>query len=113
VNLQQVQAGMAWHYKAYQSDQASADRSQYAAAEIAAREADIGLWSDPHPIPPWDWRKGERNASSSMPTATGCAVQRSCGQLASCPKVMRYVRQCRASGLDGDGDGVACESLCR
>jgi endonuclease YncB( thermonuclease family) len=42
---------MAWHYKAYQSDQASADRSQYAAAEIAAREADIGLWSDPNSYP--------------------------------------------------------------
>jgi len=112
INLQQVQAGMAWHYKAYQSDQAPADREQYAAAEITARKASLGLWSDPDPIPPWDWRKGERNASPSKSTP-GCAARRSCGQLASYPEVMRYVWQCGLSGLDGNGEGVTCESLRR
>ena len=25
--------------------------------EKAAREAEKGLWADPHPVPPWEWRK--------------------------------------------------------
>jgi micrococcal nuclease len=25
--------------------------------EAEAREARRGLWSQPHPIPPWDWRR--------------------------------------------------------
>lgn len=25
--------------------------------EIEAREARKGLWVDPHPVPPWEWRK--------------------------------------------------------
>jgi hypothetical protein len=27
--------------------------------ENAAREAKIGLWADPKPVPPWEWRKRE------------------------------------------------------
>ena len=23
-----------------------------------AQEAKKGLWADPHPVPPWEWRKG-------------------------------------------------------
>lgn len=115
VNLKQVQAGLAWHYKAYQSDQAPADRAQYASAEISARKANLGLWSDPYAVPPWDWRRGIRDASASKPAAaaSGCIVRRNCGELGSCGGVRRYVRRCGSSGLDGDGDGIACESLCR
>jgi endonuclease YncB( thermonuclease family) len=25
--------------------------------ETEAREAKKGLWVDPHPVPPWEWRK--------------------------------------------------------
>src|SRR5262249_41932048 len=40
------------------NEQTPADRKAYAAAEDAAREQKIGLWSDPHPTPPWDFRHG-------------------------------------------------------
>lgn len=26
--------------------------------EKDAREEKKGLWADPHPVPPWEWRKG-------------------------------------------------------
>ncbi len=55
-DLDQVKAGLAWHYKQYQDTQTSEDQSRYGAAEDAAREAHLGLWSDPHPIQPWDFR---------------------------------------------------------
>lgn len=50
-NLEMLSAGMAWHYKKY-------DRNmRLAAAEEEARSAKLGLWSDPQPVPPWEWRK--------------------------------------------------------
>lgn len=63
-NLEQVKAGMAWHYKKYQSEQTADDRSIYARAEEDARAGKLGLWLDAEPTPPWDWRKqqkGDRN----------------------------------------------------
>jgi endonuclease YncB( thermonuclease family) len=51
-----VDRDMAWHYKRCQNEQRVGDRRQNAAAEDAAREASRGLWSDPEPMPPWEWR---------------------------------------------------------
>ena len=59
-NLAMIVAGYAWHYKKYQNEQPLGDRHLYTSAEQDAREARIGLWRDPHPIPPWEWRKGAR-----------------------------------------------------
>lgn len=56
MNLHMVDRGMAWHYKRYEAEQHPADRAAYAAAEDAARAARLGLWSDPDPVPPWEWR---------------------------------------------------------
>ena len=55
--LEQIKTGRAWHYKYYQDDQTREDRELYAAAEIAARATTVGLWIDPNPIPPWDFRR--------------------------------------------------------
>ncbi|SEA52096.1 thermonuclease family protein [Acidovorax soli] len=54
--LRQVELGLAWHYKAYEREQAPTDRQAYAEAEKAAKEAGKGLWSDPKPQPPWEFR---------------------------------------------------------
>jgi endonuclease YncB( thermonuclease family) len=56
-NLEQVKAGMAWHYKKYQQEQTLGDRSRYAQAEEQARVRNRGLWKDADPTPPWDWRR--------------------------------------------------------
>lgn len=42
-----VEAGLAWHYVQY-----APDDKTLAALEKAAREAHVGLWGDPTPIPP-------------------------------------------------------------
>jgi len=55
--LLMIKRGMAWHFKRYADEQTPADRKAYEAAEDAARKARRGLWSDPQPIPPWEWRK--------------------------------------------------------
>lgn len=56
VNIEQVKAGLAWHYKKYEEEQPPEDRVSYAAAEAEARAAKRGLWQDPNPTPPGEWR---------------------------------------------------------
>ena len=48
VNAEQVRRGMAWVYRQY-----AHDPSLYALEAKAARR---GLWADPDPVPPWEWR---------------------------------------------------------
>ena len=50
-NLKMVQGGMAWHFKRFDNTK------EYALAENEARAKKIGLWNDPKPIPPWEFRK--------------------------------------------------------
>ena len=55
--LEQIKAGLAWHYKYYQMEQTAEDRKMYSDTEIKIREKQLGLWKDKQPIPPWEWRK--------------------------------------------------------
>ena len=57
INLEQIKAGMAWHYKHYQRDQTPDDRKLYADAESAAKAKKRGLWSDKQAVPPWEFRR--------------------------------------------------------
>lgn len=60
VNIQMVNAGLAWHYKAYVREQPALDRVTYRLAELNARRKPIGLWADAEPVPPWEWRRSKR-----------------------------------------------------
>lgn len=57
-NLEQINRGMAWHYKAYAREQPAIDRDAYSDAESASRAAKRGLWADAAPVPPWEYRRG-------------------------------------------------------
>lgn len=60
-NLAQVKAGLAWHYKQYEREQSLDDRIAYSQSEERARKERLGLWVDPAPTPPWDWRHDRKN----------------------------------------------------
>jgi endonuclease YncB( thermonuclease family) len=51
LNKELLLAGLAWHYKRYSSD------AVLASMEMKARAARKGLWADPDPVPPWEFRK--------------------------------------------------------
>jgi len=51
INYLLVSYGFAWHYKKYSNDTILAQR------EAKARAVKIGLWGQPNPIAPWEWRK--------------------------------------------------------
>ena len=48
---------MAWWYRAYAREQSAQERGQYEFTEQEAKARRTGLWQDPEPTPPWDWRK--------------------------------------------------------
>lgn len=50
-----VAEGLAWHFRRYAPREA-----RLAELEQAARDARLGLWRDPAPIPPWLWRSQAR-----------------------------------------------------
>ncbi len=55
VGLELLTAGMVWHWTRYDNSPA------YAEAEARARAARRGLWADPRPVPPWEWRRMSAN----------------------------------------------------
>ncbi|WP_298145597.1 thermonuclease family protein [Flavobacterium sp.] len=54
VNKALVKNGLAWHYKKHSKS------SEYAQLEHSARQQRRGVWSDPNPVAPWEWRKRRR-----------------------------------------------------
>lgn len=84
INLAQVQAGLAWHYKDYQREQPPDDRVGYAQAEDLARMQRKGLWQDPRPVPAWEFRlaKRQQHAASSCSQLDSCRAQiESCSRM--------------------------------
>ena len=55
VNLEMIEEGMAWHYAHYDHNKRLAE------AETEARGNRVGLWRDPNPVSPWDWRKAKKH----------------------------------------------------
>jgi endonuclease YncB( thermonuclease family) len=53
MNHEMVGQGLAWWYRQYAPNDRELSR-----LESEAKTAQRGLWSQPNPVPPWDWRKG-------------------------------------------------------
>ena len=60
LNQELVKAGMAWWYRQY-----APNDTTLAQLEAEARTAKRGLWADANPVPPWEWRKGQRASSTA------------------------------------------------
>ena len=55
VNHALVKEGWCWWYRKY-----APGNSELEKLEKDARDAKKGLWGDPHPVPPWEWRRRSR-----------------------------------------------------
>lgn len=121
INKAMVEQGMAWAYREYMTD------NEYASLETTARSNTTGLWSQPNPTYPSDFRrmgKGQTTAPTQTqeiattiaPTVSdsgaSCGSKRYCKQMATCAEARHYLNDCGVSRLDRDGDGVPCESIC-
>jgi hypothetical protein len=118
VNLEQVRRGMAWVYEKYAQEPA------YFAAERTARMNRVGLWNQPNPMPPWEFRHGGKPTGSralnrpanppakASTSSRRCGDKRFCREMTDCSEARYFLNECGVNGLDGDGDGRPCESLC-
>ena len=106
INRELVREGHAWAYRRYLNDKSLLKD------EAKAKEQGIGLWSLADPVAPWEWRRGTRQSTLSGKAFT-CGSKRYCREMTSCEEAMFYLSECGLSRLDGDADGVPCESICR
>jgi endonuclease YncB( thermonuclease family) len=119
-NAEMIQQGQAWVYPQYLRDRS------LLALEEEAKQARRGLWALPEAerVPPWQWRRqGQSSQSAPAPpsrasatsgaAAFSCGSKRYCREMSSCAEARFHLQQCGLSRLDGDRDGVPCESLCR
>lgn len=53
-----------------------------------------------------------RNLIERAEDGPSCGAKWKCGQMNSCEEANFYLNQCGLGRLDGDGDGVPCESIC-
>ena len=63
VNAQMVREGMAWVYRQY-----ARDKRLYE-LEDQAKVRRLGLWADPDPVAPWEYRRAKREHSVVIPAA--------------------------------------------
>ncbi len=134
VNAAMVRSGAAWVYEQYSDD------PDLPEVQAQARLEKVGLWSlqEDQVTPPWAWRRGERpevavaepalTPQTPLPPLTlaqldapavaavgafTCGPPKTCRQMASCEEALFQLRQCGATRIDGDDDGIPCESICR
>lgn len=89
--------------------------------EQQAKESQRGLWDLPksQQTPPWEWRhtgvKAEKQTQSTSQTSQSfdCGTKRYCKEMTSCEEAKYYLEHCGLTRLDGDKDGIPCESLCQ
>lgn len=72
INRELVREGHAWAYRHYLEDRTLLDD------EAAARSARRGLWREPDPTPPWEWRHGNRSTTADSSTAARDASSNGC-----------------------------------
>jgi endonuclease YncB( thermonuclease family) len=79
-------AGLAWHDESLDDDQPKDDRKRYAEAEKFARGTKVNLWSQPKPVPPWEYRKNHPAENPSQQTAAAAAeLEKKTGSTAEKP----------------------------
>ena len=113
----QVRLGMAWESSRFHNNQ------ELITLLREAQNARRGLWAGDEIIEPAQWRKLHPSHSAThapIPATTeplapkpepSCA-KRFCSQMTDCDEARDYLTRCGIRTLDGDGNGVPCETLC-
>jgi endonuclease YncB( thermonuclease family) len=122
VGCELVREGHAWVYRGASDDEV------LHRLEAEARAQRRGLWALPESqrVPPWEWRSAHPREPGPAPPAAApsggaergaadpaCDSARGCAEMTSCEQARFHLRRCGRRDLDGDGDGVPCEALCR
>ena len=117
VNLKMVERGQAVVYDRY-LDGCSETSDQFLEAEQEAKSSKLGFWSQPN-IMPWKYRRSERVSSTNTSNANSSNLPAcvdtdcNCSDFSSQQEAQQVLEAFSGDPhrLDGDGNGVACESL--
>ena len=102
VNQEIVKNGYAWHYKQYSNDQILAD------LENSAKKMKIGLWSDPQPIPPWEFRNGPAKVNNSKIETQNSEYWVNSSSMVRHNSSCRWYKNTKNGYLTNKKDGRAC-----
>ena len=69
-NQELVKQGWCWWYRKYAPGDTVLE-----GLEKKARKIKKGLWADPHPVPPWEWRKRCCRKEKAKWTAAGAGEE--------------------------------------
>ncbi len=83
-NLRQVSAGLAWWYRQYAKEQEPEDRRLYEEAERRSKVDGIGLWAEPDPVAPWNFRRS-RSRKKAPAKSTGARAPTGTMELPTTP----------------------------
>lgn len=140
VNAEQIRRGMSWAAVGWRQSRRAPTGVPLAGAysnfhsnralialQDEAKQAPRGLWVQSNPIPPWVWRKQHPIIflAQKTPTVSSAAVhaiavtdnpvcghKKYCLEMSSCDEARYYLVQCKVESLDGNHNGVPCETLC-
>lgn len=117
INLEMVKQGQAVVYDRY-LDACDDTKDQFLEAEQKAKSSELGFWSQPN-VMPWDYRRGKRvpssntsnSDSSNLPACVNSDCN--CSDFSSQQEAQQVLEAFSGDPhrLDGDGNGVACQSL--
>lgn len=111
VTVEMIRSGAAWVYRSYSDD------VQLYELERKARDERRGLWdlAESDRLSPWNWRNGQGSGDQSAHTAEAfqCGSKTWCREMVSCEEARFHLESCGLTRLDGDGDGIPCEAICR
>ncbi len=82
-----------------------------AEAEETARKAELGLWSEANPIPPWDFRRGKKTVkptAKSESKAIEKAFWLNTGSNTRHNQSCRYFKNTKAGRASGKDECKAC-----
>ncbi|MCU0967415.1 MAG: thermonuclease family protein [Rubrivivax sp.] len=123
VNVRQVEEGWAW------SSRYKWDRGPYVKQERMAQALRRGIFALPGAEEPREFRRrhgpcrsgdvppamppSPRDLPAAAPAAASpmrCDGRTQCSQMRSCEEATWFLRHCPGTAMDGDGDGIPCES---
>jgi endonuclease YncB( thermonuclease family) len=108
-----VAQGLAYPY--YDNDQ------ELAALAEQAKRRRVGVWSLPENQRqlPGDYRREQRDLPPSTPAKTSSSIfsvgceKKTCSQMRDCAEARYQLTVCGNTRIDGNKDGIPCESLCK
>jgi endonuclease YncB( thermonuclease family) len=64
--LELLKQGLCWVYEKHVGEASALVQTRYRNAQDVAQAQKAGLWQDPAPVPPWEWRKKICNATGPI-----------------------------------------------